>query len=53
MELDDKVARAIIRVFESPNVMDTNFENANIVDVLNHIAHALEGIAEAIKNKEK
>ena len=52
MELDDKVAKAIIRVFESPNVSDKNMENANVVDVLDKISDALNQIAIAL-NKEK
>lgn len=41
-------ADAIIRTLESPNVADTNFENANVVDMLHKVSVAGFGIANAI-----
>ena len=52
----NEIAKALIRVFESPNVTDSNFEIANIVDTLDHIARGLFAVAkqlEKISNKEK
>ena len=36
----------------SPNVSDSNFEAANVVDTLNYIANGLFAIAKAIKGEE-
>ena len=50
----NEIAKALIRVFESPNVTDSNLENANIVDVLDNIARGLFAVAkqlEKISNK--
>lgn len=42
------IADAIVRSFESPNVIDSNFENANIVDVLGRLASATHCIAKSL-----
>jgi hypothetical protein len=41
-------ADAIVRTLESPNVCDSNFENANVVDVINQLANATRYVANAI-----
>lgn len=41
-------AQAIIRTLESPNVADSNLENANVVDVLQRVANSAGAIANAI-----
>ena len=41
-------AEAIKRVFESPNVSDSNGENANVVDVVSFLARSCTKIANAI-----
>jgi hypothetical protein len=41
-------ADAIIRTLESPNVCDSNLENANVVDVINYLANSTRRIANAI-----
>ena len=46
------IARALNEVFISPNVRDSNFEDANIVDVLDRIASALFRVAEALREGE-
>ena len=52
----NEIAKALIRVFESPNVTDSNFEVANIVDALDDIARGLFAVVKQLKiiaNKEK
>ena len=44
-------AAALRDAFISPNVLDSNFENANIVDVLSSMAAAQKMIARAILPK--
>lgn len=44
MELSD----AIIQTLQSPNVCDSNFEDANVVDVINALATATSRVANAI-----
>ncbi len=41
-------ADAITRTLESPNVSDSNFEPANVVDVINHLANATHRVSTAI-----
>lgn len=41
-------AQAIQRTFESPNEMDRNGEEANVVDGLFAIARALDGVRSAL-----
>jgi hypothetical protein len=41
-------ADAILRTLESPNVADSNFEPANVVDVLNRLSSATYKVASAI-----
>lgn len=43
------VAEALKQVFFSPNVSDSNFEPANLVDTTNNIAKALWAIAKALQ----
>lgn len=42
------IADAIVRVFESPNVSDSNGEAANIVDAIASLSRAVNRIANAI-----
>ncbi len=42
------VANAIVETLRSPNVSDSNFEPANVVDVLNHLGNGAHRIATAI-----
>ena len=46
----NKIAEALIRVFESPNVTDSNLEDANIVDALDDIARGLFFVGRQLKN---
>jgi hypothetical protein len=46
-----KLAVAIDRNFTSPNVADSNFEAANIVDVMHSLAQAIHHLADAIEGK--
>ena len=43
------VANAIKNCFVSPNVSDSNFEPANLVDTTQNIANALNRIADALQ----
>lgn len=45
-------ADAIVRTLESPNVIDSNFEPANVVDVLNHLSNATGRVAKAVTPSE-
>ena len=45
-----EIAAAINDSFSSPNVVDKNLENANIVDVLDRIGDGLFAIARAIND---
>ena len=47
--MEDKIANALIRVFESANVWDANGENANMVDASSNIANALWAIVKILK----
>lgn len=49
MSKESLIAEAIDRNFTSPNVSDSNFENANIVDVINYNAVALLDIGKALE----
>jgi len=52
----NEIAEALIRVFESPNVTDSNLEDANIVDTLDDIARGLFFVGKQLKkiaNEEK
>lgn len=44
----DRIGESLERCFISPNVTDSNFEDANVVDVINRAARNLGKIAEAI-----
>jgi histidine ammonia-lyase len=44
---------ALDRNFTSPNVSDSNFESANIVDALDSIASAIFKLAKVIENKKE
>lgn len=44
----DEIAAAITYAFNSPNVIDSNFEHANLVDVVNFAANNLNRVAKAI-----
>jgi hypothetical protein len=44
------ISKAIEAIGISQNVNDSNFEPANLVDALEHIARALNRIATAIDN---
>lgn len=50
----DKLIKAIDRNFTSPNEMDSNLEQANIVDGLFVVARAIEKLTNVIKqNNDK
>ena len=46
-----EIAESIERCFISPNVSDSNFEAANIVDVLQRVANGSGEIADAISRR--
>jgi len=47
---ESKVIADVLReVFISPNVSDSNFEPANLVDTTNHLAQAMTRIANALE----
>ncbi len=46
---NNATANAITDCLISPNVPDSNFEPANVVDVLQRVANGLGAIAEAIE----
>ena len=48
-----EIAKALIRVFESPNVSDSNLEDANIVDTLDDIARGLHFVGRELKKIAK
>ena len=48
VNMQKSLADAIDRNFTSPNVPDSNLENANIVDVLNDAVNKLDAIAVSI-----
>lgn len=41
-------ADALLRTLESPDVIDSNGETANVVDVINHLSNSTNRIAYAI-----
>ena len=45
---DDMTAESLERCFISPNVVDSNFEHANVVDVLDRMASCVGAVANAI-----
>jgi hypothetical protein len=52
-----KICKHLVHCFTSPNVSDSNFEAANMVDVLASvagglfaIAKAIDGLAEAVRD---
>ena len=47
---EEQISKALFACLFSPNEMDSNFENANIVDALFAIARALDRCAKAIEN---
>lgn len=46
------IAEAILRTLESPNVTDSNFEPANVVDVLARLSRATFSVADAITDQD-
>ena len=50
---ESKVADAIDRNFTSPNVADSNYEPANVVDALASIAMAINRLAVAIEETKQ
>ena len=44
----DKIAESLIRVFESPNVSNSNMEVANIVDTIDRLASAIFDLSKSI-----
>jgi len=48
-DFGNHITEAIFRTQESPNVVDSNFEVANVVDVIDHLAINAGQIAHAIK----
>lgn len=49
----DRLADALLSCFISPNVVDYNFEAANVVDVLARIADAINNVAKALRDHGK
>jgi len=47
----DQLVQAMYDLFQSPNVSDSNWEPANLVDAIDRCADGLFAIAEAIKSK--
>jgi hypothetical protein len=45
----DRICEALHREFTSPNVPDSNFDAANIVDVIANVANGLFRIAKEIE----
>lgn len=43
----ERIGNAIMAAFSSPNVLDANLEDANIVDVLNHLALSMDRLSGA------
>ena len=43
------LAKAITDSFCSPNVLDDNFENANLVDVINRLARSIYRLANVLE----
>jgi len=50
MDKRNEIAKAIVDTFSSPNVMDSNFETANIVDVIERLAASIKFAAKHIGN---
>lgn len=48
----EKLTQALAGCFISPNVSDSNGEDANIVDVLNNIAKGIFKLADVIEKKQ-
>jgi hypothetical protein len=48
-EKTDPIAEAIHHTLTSPNVADSNFEAANVVDALDSIAKAIWALAAAVR----
>lgn len=53
MTRESEIAHAIRAIGISPNVCDSNFECANIVDTAHHIGSALTRIANALEEMNK
>lgn len=51
-EAHEEIASAMWGTLRSPNVCDSNFEPANVVDALASIAKGLFAVAKAIKEKQ-
>jgi hypothetical protein len=49
----DNIADAIREVFVSGNVLDSNWEPANLVDVVQRVADALNRLAAAVEESNK
>ena len=49
----EKIANALRAVLISPNELDSNWENANVVDGLFAIARALRRIAQSLEGEVK
>ena len=50
-EKNDAISGAIMATLSSPNVVDSNWEDANVVDVLDRIAQATHRVSTAISSE--
>ena len=48
--VNDEIANALLEVFTSPNVADSNYETANLVDVVDRLGHQIMYAAKWLGN---
>ncbi len=46
--IKDDIAKAPLHTLQSPNVSDSNFEAANVVDAIDSVARAINRLAVAV-----
>jgi len=46
--IKDDIAKALLHTLQSPNVSDSNFEAANVVDAIDSVARAINRLAVAV-----
>lgn len=47
---NDEIGNALFGVFTSPNVADSNYEAANMVDVIDRLGHQIQNAAKWLGN---
>ena len=47
---NDEIGNALFGVFTSPNVSDSNYEAANMVDVIDRLGHQIQNAAKWLGN---